>query len=105
MKQICIVCNQELGEISSDSRIVNTNGCTSWSSSGNYGSRIIDCAGRHDYGVDELMIFICDPCLDKTQSVLSLQLLKLLKLTFLGLLKTCGMKKKPMKSLIREIGS
>jgi hypothetical protein len=66
LNQICIVCKKKLGEMGEDSQWVNNDSCTSWSSSGNFGSQVVDSV-RTEYGVDKLIIFLCDECLKENE--------------------------------------
>ena len=66
-KMYCIICQKEIGE-----DIETPHSATVWSSSGNYGSRIIDSSGN-DFGVDEFILAVCDVCLvNKSRLILSI---------------------------------
>ncbi len=57
----CICCGKNLENAHGISGVYDG---VVWSSSGNYGSKLIDCSGS-DYYVDQFILAICDDCVEK----------------------------------------
>jgi hypothetical protein len=68
LNRICIVCKKNIGELDEESKWkwMDNDSCTSWYSSGNFGSQEVDSASTQ-YGVDKLIIFLCDECLKENE--------------------------------------